>query len=391
MDIGICKLNIKEDIFFKESFSDYEKKALTLNQELDLIPEEIEWEKITISDFIDFIDFSDYEKFIIISNNYSNRLLNIIDYVKDKTGVELIVCNSYLPEESIFKKMNFKIEFSENLNITNLYSNSHLSMNTGFYPQFDSLHIKHIITDNLDSIKNLDDSINENLGFNSLIIIEGKKNDFGDIKSFSKILLIDDFKSKVEDMSFKKTTISELKSQILYFIQTGEIKYHKGIYTDIGRYLKKKQLSNLYIYNGNIYYDKHKKILLSENTDTNVYQIINSLNQQQVINEIDDEVIRMFFLMHTIVEAYKEDLLFVTHFNHYNLPPVNTLEINNEYSKWIGFKQKNKCYMYNIINNKTFEVNEKFLELFEKIVKKNIGEDTEKELIKETEELLSNV
>ncbi|HDI7579583.1 TPA: hypothetical protein PO200_002641, partial [Staphylococcus aureus] len=71
MDIGICKLNIQEDVFFKERFSDQEKEILTQNQEFDLIPEEIEWENITISDFIDFIDFSDYEKFFIISNNYS--------------------------------------------------------------------------------------------------------------------------------------------------------------------------------------------------------------------------------------------------------------------------------------------------------------------------------
>lgn len=47
--------------------------------------------------------------------------------------------------------------------------------------------------------------------------------------------------------------------------------------------------------------------------------------------------------------------------------------------------------MYNIFNNKTFEVNEKFLELFEQIVKKNVRSDAEIELIKEVEELLSNV
>ncbi|HEG7168692.1 hypothetical protein SOO38_13245 [Staphylococcus aureus] len=388
MDIGICKLNIQEDVFFKERFSDQEKEILTQNQEFDLIPEEIEWENITISDFIDFIDFSDYEKFFIISNNYSNRFLNIINYVKDKTGVDIILYNTLHPK-SIFKKIKFK----DNLNIANLYNNSNLSMNTGFYPQFDSLHIKHIITDNLNSIKGLDISVHENLGFNSLIIVEDNKNELGDrnIQLFSKVLLIDDYKSKVRDMNFKKITISELKSKILYFIQTGNIKFHKGIYTDIGRYLKNKQLSTLFIYNNNIYYDKYKNILLSENTNTNVYQLINSLNQHQTINDIDDDVIRIFFLMHTLVEAHKEDLSFVTHFSYYNLPPVNTSQKSNDYSNWIGFNHKSKCYMYNIFNNKTFEVNEKFLELFEQIVKKNVRSDAEIELIKEVEELLSNV
>ncbi|HHC9640897.1 TPA: hypothetical protein ACN2SE_002747 [Staphylococcus aureus] len=388
MDIGICKLNIQEDVFFKERFSDQEKEILTQNQEFDLIPEEIEWENITISDFIDFIDFSDYEKFFIISNNYSNRFLNIINYVKDKTGVDIILYNTLHPK-SIFKKIKFK----DNLNIANLYNNSNLSMNTGFYPQFDSLHIKHIITDNLNSIKDLDISVHENLGFNSLIIVEDNKNELGDrnIQLFSKVLLIDDYKSKVRDMNFKKITISELKSKILYFIQTGNIKFHKGIYTDIGRYLKNKQLSTLFIYNNNIYYDKYKNILLSENTNTNVYQLINSLNQHQTINDIDDDVIRIFFLMHTLVEAHKEDLSFVTHFSYYNLPPLNTSQKSNDYSNWIGFNHKSKCYMYNIFNNKTFEVNEKFLELFEQIVKKNVRSDAEIELIKEVEELLSNV
>lgn len=92
------------------------------------------------------------------------------------------------------------------MNIANLYNNSNLSMNTGFYPQFDSLHIKHIITDNLNSIKDLDISVHENLGFNSLIIVEDNKNELGDrnIQLFSKVLLIDDYKSKVRDMNFKK-------------------------------------------------------------------------------------------------------------------------------------------------------------------------------------------
>ncbi|WP_457824421.1 hypothetical protein, partial [Staphylococcus aureus] len=82
---------------------------------------------------------------------------------------------------------------------------------------------KHIITDNLNSIKDLDISVHENLGFNSLIIVEDNKNELGDrnIQLFSKVLLIDDYKSKVRDMNFKKITISELKSKILYFIQTG--------------------------------------------------------------------------------------------------------------------------------------------------------------------------
>ncbi|MFO8286736.1 hypothetical protein R6J06_13925, partial [Staphylococcus aureus] len=119
--------------------------------------------------------------------------------------------------------------------------------------------------------------------------------------------------------------------------------------------------------------------------------LINPLNQHQTINDIDDDVIRIFFLMHTLVEAHKEDLSFVTHFSYYNLPPVNTSQKSNDYSNWLGFNHKSKCYMYNIFNNKTFEVNEKFLELFEQIVKKNVRSDAEIELRKEDEELLSNV
>ncbi|PTI59909.1 hypothetical protein BU090_09215 [Staphylococcus warneri] len=387
MEIGLAKMNIQQDLFFLNEFSEQEHIKIKSNS--NCVEEIIDWETITISDFIDFLDFSDYEKFIIFTNKKSKRLNNIIQFIKSKVDLDLQI--SCIDSKSKFFEKTLEFDNKSEKEIISMYNNSAIAINTGFYNQLESVHIKHILVDNSQSIKSLDESIIENLGFNSLILQINNLNRLEDDYNFSKFMQYDDFINIIDTPYFENLNYEGVRELLMDFKKNGLIKYRKKILSDMGRFTSKKQLSTLFVFNNNIYYDKQKTMKLTNDIKTNIYQLINSINQFEILNEFNDDYIKKYFVMHTIVEARNEDLVFITYYNRYNYPPVKTNNFRNEFSNWIGYKNTNQYFVYNILNNKTFEVNEIFINLFEKIIKNENIEEDELELVKEIKHKLLGV
>lgn len=389
---GISKLNIQDDIFFSEKFTEEEKHEILRDE--NLIIEEIQWENITISDFIDFIDFSDYEFFQIITNSDSQRLNNIITHVAKETEIEILIVNIQKTNEK-FHKLIDSIKFSKEHNPNILLSNSYNSLHTGFYPTYESLQIKHIFINTMDIYIKLDQlsiSLLENLGFNSLIIIKTEATDLIDnIKNpyFSKIITFDNLRKYNKEIHFEDITITKLKSILSDFKETGIIDYRKNILSDIGRYLSNKQLSGIFIDDEGIYFDFSQNLKLSRSTDIDVYELINHLNELPILEDIDDESLKLFFIMHTIVEAHKEKLLFISPFNRYKYESINS-DITNEYANWIGFESSTGFYLYNINTNRTYEVTNDTIIIFEKIIKNIDIDDINQALLDNLKENLNN-
>ncbi len=384
-------MSIQDDIFFSEKFTEKEKHEILKYK--NVIIEEIKWENITISDFIDFIDFSDYECFQIIANTDSQRLNNIITHVENETGVKIAIINIQKTHED-FYSLKKLINFSEDNNTNLLLANSYNALHTGFYPTYESVHIKHIFLENINmyqKINQLSISLFENLGFNSLIILKEATNlvDHTQNSYFSKIITFEDLREYNKEIYFENITVKKIESIISDFKKTGIINYRNAILSDIGRYLSNKQLSGIFINEEGIYFDFSQNLKLSQNIDIDVYELINYLNIQPIIENMDDESLKLFFIMHTIVEAHKENLLFISPFNRYEYEPINN-DIVNKYTNWIGFESSTGSYLYNVNTNKTYEVTNETIIVFEKLIKNIDIDDIDQTLLDNLKENLSN-
>ncbi|MDI9232120.1 hypothetical protein [Staphylococcus caprae] len=113
------------------------------------------------------------------------------------------------------------------------------------------------------------------------------------------------------------------------------------------------------------------------------------MNEQPILTDIDDESLKLFFIMHTIVEAHKENLLFISPFSRYKYEPMNS-DIANEYTNWIGFESSTGSYLYNINTNRTYEVTNDTIIVFEKMIKNIDINDTDQILLDNLKENLNN-
>lgn len=388
---GISKLNIQDDIFFSENFTEKEKDEILKNK--GLIIEEVQWENITISDFMDFIDFSDYKSFHIITNSDSQRLKNIITYIEKETNIEILIVNVNNSKVNLYPYIN-PDDFKKNHEPNLLLANSYNALHTGFYPTYESVQIKHIFLNDINIFEKLDklsNSLLENLGFNSLIIIKAQEDliDYTKKPYFSKIMSFENLKKYNKEVHFENINLTKLKSMVTDFIETGVIDYRKKILSDIGRYLSNKKLSGVFINKEGLYFDFSQNLKLTQNIDTDIYELINYLNNQPTLKVLDDESLKIFFIMHTLVEAHKEKLYFVSHFNKYKYAGISS-DIVNEYSNWIGFASSSGAYLYNINTNRTFEVNKDTLILFEKVIKNIDIDNTDQTLLYNLKENLNN-
>lgn len=305
MEIGYIKLYIENDIFNKKAFFEKERneiESISTNESSHFLDFDIE--SNTIEDFIDYLEFSDIDKLFIISNSYSTRLKNILDFIKEETGIvtSLQVIDNI--KESNLKLINFQLPREEELTLQQRLKNSYLSFNSGFYTTLEKVNIKHLYIEKMSDLKKIDKSILINCSINSLIITDEIDSTN---TSFSKVISYDDFMQySSEKFLFESLSYESIKETLKLYLNTGEISNYPYLVKDLGKYLKNKKINSLFFKEGKIYYDTDLTMILSNNSSKNTFELLNNLNDLPIFNEFPDTLIFDFYLISMLKQSNRD-------------------------------------------------------------------------------------
>lgn len=382
------KLHNTDDIFTTQYFSKKEKYNIVNYFDDDIEFSDFPFEKSTMSDLLDLLEFLTPEEIHIFTNKLSSRLQKILEYINNKLAIKFFV---HTVDKHFFP---FKIEINNDKDVSTLYNNSIFALKTGLYGFTENIHIKHIYIDDLNSINYLDDSIFLNSGINSLIIYEKGLCKDSTFKShiFSKIIHENDLFNYQKNMKFETLTQPEVIQNIQNFVSCSKIQNKNGLLTDFYRYYIDKKLFSLFIKEKNIFYDIEQNIKLSTSLSTDIYSLLNEIKLISIASDFNKDVYLTYFNCN-IVSYNLEDynIEFITKHNNYRLEG-NLNDQSNIFSEWLGLKQDENFYMFNLLKQRMFNVNEDFMKIFEFVIKeKESSLDFSEELINEAKGLLNGV
>lgn len=386
--LGILKVYIKNSIFYSQIFSEKEIKEIEKEFQDEITIENINFDNLTFEDFCDYMNFIDYDKLLIVCNIHDNRFNGMIVELKEHTNIKIIVSS---PDRNIFSDYNFS--FKDAYDYTERLESSEFAINTGFYPFKETIHIKHIIIDKLESYLKIDKTIRLNTSINSLLIYTSEiSSDFiMNNNSFRPIIISKkEFKNTVEYKKFDSFNLYNSSKYIEDYHKNGITPNKKGFLLDCGRYRNKKNLYALFIENEKIYYDFQKYMLIASNLETNIYEIINNVKQLKDSPNYSDSLITEFFISNSIASNQKGNIRFVSPFTSYKYPYLNAIQ-NTRYESWLGFINSEGYFLFNKKKNKLFKVNEDFMEIFELLLKGLQHQYSNPKSIKKVEDILQNV
>lgn len=398
--LSIFKIHVMEDIFSCQSFTEQEKKKL--NSEFsdyeDIQYEKLNFDDMTIEDLIDHIDFSEHEFILFILDSYSKRFLNILEYISNilEKNLEVLFLedNKTHPLDKNYREIKNCLNFANDINLTMRLNTSYHSIKSGFYNHQETIHIKHIIIDDLSKIVSLDNSIFLNLSINSLIIYKYSRENTEYIRqnTFSKLLSESQFNTKIQKFHYRKIELDTELERLRFFYEVGKITYLYGLPADLKRIFNNKNINSIFVKDDYIYLDSNYMYPISKNLLPTVYELISKYRELIYIEEeyINLDFCIYYFVANKIVNKYKEDLFFFTPLNYGKYPPVSQREnIIPEYKYCIAFKNINSnYYIHNFYKGKTIKVTRTLFDKFELLIKDRISNE---ESLREVKELLKNV
>lgn len=395
INIGLIKIYIEDDILNEETFSDLEiekiKSVFNLENITFLEPN---LEHSTIEDFLDYLEFSDVDKCYIVTNTSSLRFSNIIKFIKRELEIDISIQISNDIEDEKLKDINFDFSKPACITLQQRLNNSYILYNSGFYTYSEKVHLKHIFIENLNDIKSLDNSLLRNFSMNSLIITNNLNSEiFSENISFSKIIHYEDFFQKSNtNLLFENLSPNEIKDRLEKYINNGEIEGPPYLIRNLGKYLKNKKIHSLFIKKGKIYYDSEFNMLLSDNLSNNIFEILNNIAMLPVFSDFPDSLIVDYYLGSMLKQSNEKIERNISKFTNFNIQ-YNLNDNYNEYNNWLGYNIEEKFYLYNKIYNRTFEVNEKLIEIYEYLAKSDEEKlnSVDDKLLKEVKDLLENV
>ncbi|TDM28773.1 hypothetical protein ETH98_08555 [Macrococcoides caseolyticum] len=386
--LGIIKVYINNSIFYSQKFCEEEINIIKKKYKEEVITESINFDMLTFDDFNDSLEFADYDKLLIICNKSDNRFKGLINGVRECIDLDITVISN---DERLFS--GFKFQFESVNDYKERLEGSNFAINSGFYPYNETIHIKHIVTDKLDSYFKLNKTVYLNTSINSLVLYKENSSSSNSIKSnyfYPIFLSFSEFEKSIRYKKFHKMSIENIENEIKNYQDKGIIDDKKLVISDFGRYRNSKKIFSLFIKNEKIYYDLQNKILLSEDLSTNIFEITNRLKQIEFLNEFSDDLITEYFISNGIAMNQEGEVQFISPFTSYHHPCL-TKPISTGYEGWIGFITNNGYFMFNKEKNKLFEVNKEFIDIFELLAKDLSDKYDNKTLLKEAEGMLSNV
>ncbi len=354
------KVQDYEEILFDEEFSLEEQKLVRNAYGNDIDFERLDFNNETFESFKDYIEFKEYEEVYFISNVESSRLKRIKNYLEGTVKYNVV----YFPEIKYVDRLES--------DFLKMYEFSFKSLITGAYPEkMKSGNIKHIYVFGQNDINLLNSTVVDSCFLNSVLIFNTNL-----VEKEKNLPLIYEIYEKYKNTNIDdiyELEVEEIEKYLYFFINTGKSDLKSSNILDIYPLLNKFKLNRLIIENNQIFLDIRRTTKLG-NIDSRITDIKNnySIHSKPLKKEYSNRLIDIFFLSIEINNLYKKEYVFVTAYNSYKYLPTDT---DNEFSKWIGFcENKDKYFLYNMLEKRLFDVDATFFEIFE-ILLKNISEE----------------
>lgn len=367
--IAFIKIYNYKDVLEVVKFTEEEKRIIKEdleNENIEFI--EYDFNSSTVSDFVDYIEFSDYEELYFIINSYSRRLEKIVNYLNSELDPQSKILENNGSIQINNKFVEFQVDFNTTINLFKMLEMSKQALHTGFYPYQEKVHVKHIFIDNIEDVIDIDISVFLNCAINSIIFYENdNQRKLSNLDTIFPMLMKKEVLDQIENPPFLNISESILKQEIKDFIKYGIINRKTLYINDIARYRKKVNLNALFIKERKIYMDIKKEFLISDNIKNSVFEILNNLNQIDTSVVYSDEVFSQFYVCKMLASENNTNR-FITYLTNHKLLSIETIS-NAKYSEWIAFNEPGGIYLFNSSKNKTYEIDDTVLEIFEYLTK----------------------
>ena len=357
-----------------------------------------DFDRNTFSDFEDYIDFMNFSEYRFITLTQVERLPKFISYMEDKIDTKFIISpyNEFIEKFDTQEKQKIDntVKTSGSLSalkrgqFDQILNDGYKSCICQLYPaSFRKNLIKHIFIDNIHDIEKISETVLGNMAINSEFIFKGSISE----KS-NKFPFICNPETKFKNAMLAPQVVSSdyLYDKICNFISNGKITNLSPYIEDYGSITDIDDFHSLRIFNGSYYLDMQKERKLGGISNSYKVLINNYLliNQNNKFKEINPALLRLLPFLIDIEKVYGSSTIFVTPYNYYKLQKVNKRVENID---WIGFSTEKNKYVYSLNKRRLFEVSSTFLDSLEYIIKNQIEDSENKEVIEKVQEKLDNV
>lgn len=376
----------------------------------DIVKEDVSIEELTLDtydfdtntflDLLEYTEFQEYTDYIFVNFSKSKRVPKIISFLNtfsESTRFHFI---------SIEDGVGFADQYVDRTKLQNyekksdsselILKNGLMALFTGIYPRiFRKNLIKHIYFEQLSDVENLHSSVYLNCAINHGLYIDELKKDWS-----SEIPSIITFKNSLQTFSkeseLEECSEKELLKQLENFKENGTIAWQerKNGIIDYAQMLSLGLERRLFIYTDGIYLDYQRTSKLSSLIDCTFSEIelansrLNHKNKKNGLYEV-------YPLLVSIAKSLEDvHLTFITPFNKHRF---DSIQLENYPSEWIVFSTSDTYFALHVPSNRTFEVNQLFVEIFEaqmkeciELAKSKNGEITDT-VIEEQKELMLSV
>ena len=354
----------------------------------------------TFLDLLEYVEFQEYTNYIFVNFSKSKRLPKIISFLNAFSETTIFHSVSIEDGDSLTKqyidrdKLKFyekKIDRSEQV-----LKNGLMALFTGLYPRiFKKNMIKHLYFEQLEDAEKLHPSVYLNCAINYGLYIDELEKNF-DSKIPGIITFKNSLRTFTKDIELEVLSEKELDKLLQKFKENGTVFWEtrkSGIY-DYSQILSLGLERGLFIFSDGVYLDYQRKKQVSSSINCTFSEIelgksrISHKNKKNGLYEI-------YPLLVSIAASIKDaHLTFITPFNKHQF---DSIDLGNYPSEWIVFSTRETYFALHVPSNRTFEVNQLFVEIFEaqmkncvELAKSKNGEITD-ELIKEQQELMFSV
>lgn len=355
-------------------------------------------------DLMEYTEFQDYTDYVFVSLSKSVRLPKIIDFLNkfsELTRFHFVSINEESNEtiEQFIdrKKLASKEKADDPSEV--ILKNGLMALFTGVYPRmFRKNVIKHLYFERVTDLANIHPSVYLNCAINHGVYIdESQSVEHAVERNIPGVVMFkDSLNTFVKDKELEELSEERLKQQFELFSQTGTITWQerKNGIIDYSDMLSLGLARRLFIFEDGIYLDYRRTKKLFSDISRSFVEIElakSGFDQKQVKNGLYE----VFPLLISLALSLKDNQLsFVTPFNDNQFEAIY---LEGYPSEWLVLSTSEGYLAFHIQSNRTFEVNQLFVEIFEAQVKrctelaKDKNSEITDEVIEEQKELMLSV
>ncbi|WP_242586773.1 hypothetical protein [Candidatus Enterococcus ikei] len=355
-------------------------------------------------DLLDYTEFQDYTDYVFVSLSKSVRLPKIVDFLNkfsEVTKFHFVSINEASDEtmEQFVDRKKLSSKEKADEPSEDILKNGLMALFTGVYPRvFRKNIIKHLYFEHGTDLAKIHPSVYLNCAINHGVYIDESQGvGYTSERNIPGVVMFkDSLNTFVKDEELEELSEERLNQQFEVFSRTGTVAWEerKNGIIDYSDMLSLGLARRLFIFEDGIYLDYRRTKKLFSDISRSFAEIElakSGFDQKQDKNGLYE----VFPLLVSLALSLKDNqLFFVTPFNDNQFEAIY-LEVYP--SEWIVLSTSESYLAFHIQSNRTFEVNQLFVEIFEAQVKgctelvKDKNSEITDEVIEEQKELMLSV